>query len=344
MSLLPSLKSLKDHELLSATKSLAQRERSLQMQVLRHLAEIERRKLYCDLKYGSLFEYAVAELGYSEGSASRRIQAMRLLKEIPEVAPKIESGALNLSNISQAQSFFREQKKAQPERPLNKEEKQQVLERLEQKSAREGQRILCAIGGPAALPRERERIVSPEHIEVSFVLNQELKNQLAEVRALLGPKGGHLSLAELVAEMARLSAERLAEQRFGKQRMRAARVADAAVARHSDVGVDGAPDTNVSKAASDTANRVPEVEISAGGVSAARPRSRYVAAAVKHQTWQRAGGRCQNCGSRHDLEFDHVEPFALGGDSTKNNIQLLCRACNVRRGVQTFGSHALRRP
>ena len=107
----PLLRTLKDFELLSLTKSLVQKERELTTQVLRHLAEIERRKLYCDLKYGSLFDYAVGELGYSEASAGRRIQAMRLMNEIPEVEQKIESGALNLSNICQAQGFFRDQKK-----------------------------------------------------------------------------------------------------------------------------------------------------------------------------------------------------------------------------------------
>src|SRR5471032_2901649 len=87
------LKTLKDHELLISTKALVQKERAVTTEVLRHLAEIERRKLYCDLKYGSLFDYAVKELRYSEAAAGRRIQAMRLVREIPEVESKITSGA-----------------------------------------------------------------------------------------------------------------------------------------------------------------------------------------------------------------------------------------------------------
>ena len=130
------IRKLRDMELLASTKSLVEREREITTQVLRHLAEIERRKLYADLRYGSLFEYAVRELKYSEAAAARRIQAMRLLREIPELESKIESGALSLSNISQAQSYFRDMKKAEPERALRVEDKIDVLAKLEDKSAR----------------------------------------------------------------------------------------------------------------------------------------------------------------------------------------------------------------
>ncbi len=67
------IRQLKDSELLAQTKALAQTERDVLTNVLRHLKEIERRKLFCDLGYGSLFEYVVNELKYSEtGHASRR--------------------------------------------------------------------------------------------------------------------------------------------------------------------------------------------------------------------------------------------------------------------------------
>ncbi|MBS1985747.1 MAG: hypothetical protein JST16_16435 [Bdellovibrionales bacterium] len=49
-----TIRALKDSELLLATKALAQKERAVTMDVLRHLQEIERRKLFADLKYPSL--------------------------------------------------------------------------------------------------------------------------------------------------------------------------------------------------------------------------------------------------------------------------------------------------
>lgn len=49
--------------------------------------------------------------------------------------------------------------------------------------------------------------------------------------------------------------------------------------------------------------------------------------------WQRDGGKCRNCGTRSDLHFDHVIPRSWGGSSTAQNVQLLCRRCNLRKGA-----------
>jgi len=106
-----NLNSMKDHEILHKIKTLVQDERKLLTQILHHLRVVERRKLFSDLECQSLFEYCVKELGYSEGQAGRRIQAMRLLKEIPEIEDKIKTGKLSLSNLSQAQAYFRQKGK-----------------------------------------------------------------------------------------------------------------------------------------------------------------------------------------------------------------------------------------
>jgi hypothetical protein len=49
--------------------------------------------------------------------------------------------------------------------------------------------------------------------------------------------------------------------------------------------------------------------------------------------WQRDGGKCRNCGSTEHLHFDHVIPRSWGGASTANNVQLLCRDCNLKKGA-----------
>src|SRR5271165_203534 len=113
-----NLKNLSDSVLLAQTKNAALKERKSITLVLNHLLEVERRRLYLELGYGSLFDYCLRELHYSEGSAQRRISSMRLLREIPEVESKIESGELSLSVISQAQVFFRAEKSADKRRVL----------------------------------------------------------------------------------------------------------------------------------------------------------------------------------------------------------------------------------
>ena len=49
--------------------------------------------------------------------------------------------------------------------------------------------------------------------------------------------------------------------------------------------------------------------------------------------WQRDGGACRNCGSTSNLHFDHVIPRSWGGASTADNVQLLCRNCNLKKGA-----------
>jgi 5-methylcytosine-specific restriction endonuclease McrA len=53
---------------------------------------------------------------------------------------------------------------------------------------------------------------------------------------------------------------------------------------------------------------------------------------VKMHVWKRDGGRCVNCGSKINLEFDHIIPVSMGGSNTARNIQLLCEECNRRKG------------
>ena len=106
-----TIKQLSNKELLSHTKTLVQKERDIHIQVLRHLAEIDSRKLFFKQGFFSLFDYAVRELGYSEGAAYRRIKAMKLCRELPETANHLQSGKLSLSAASQLQIFFEKQDK-----------------------------------------------------------------------------------------------------------------------------------------------------------------------------------------------------------------------------------------
>jgi 5-methylcytosine-specific restriction endonuclease McrA len=56
--------------------------------------------------------------------------------------------------------------------------------------------------------------------------------------------------------------------------------------------------------------------------------------AVRAHVWRRDEGRCCRCDSATQLEFDHIIPLALGGSSTANNLQLLCRGCNRSKGAR----------
>ena len=110
------IKLLNNQELLSRTKILVQKERDIHIQVLHHLAEINSRKLYLEQGFSSLFDYAVRELGYSEGAAYRRIKAMKLCQDLPGTEDQLQSGMLSLSTASQLQVFFEKQAKKAKEK------------------------------------------------------------------------------------------------------------------------------------------------------------------------------------------------------------------------------------
>jgi hypothetical protein len=59
-----------------------------------------------------------------------------------------------------------------------------------------------------------------------------------------------------------------------------------------------------------------------------------IPAHIRTLVWERDRGRCVQCGSIVDLEFDHIIPLSKGGSNTERNIQLLCAKCNLEKGSE----------
>src|ERR1044071_3703544 len=141
-----NLKSLSHSDLISKTKALVSEARRLGTEILHHLREIESRKLYLE-RYSSLHEFVVKELHYSDGAAFRRIQAMRLIRELPQVEEALQSGEVSLSTASQLQNFFRaEKKRAEQNREpsYTQAEKLELFKQIKTKSTRETEAFLAA--------------------------------------------------------------------------------------------------------------------------------------------------------------------------------------------------------
>lgn len=60
---------------------------------------------------------------------------------------------------------------------------------------------------------------------------------------------------------------------------------------------------------------------------------RMIPAGVKREVYAR-DKKCTNCGSTHNLHYDHILPYAMGGPSTKENLRLLCFQCNQRARIK----------
>ena len=70
--------------------------------------------------------------------------------------------------------------------------------------------------------------------------------------------------------------------------------------------------------------------------------TRTIPAAVRRHIWLRDRGRCtyrdpesgRCCGSRHLVQIDHVQPYAMGGSASAENLRLLCGAHNRDRATE----------
>lgn len=60
-------------------------------------------------------------------------------------------------------------------------------------------------------------------------------------------------------------------------------------------------------------------------------RSRYVPRHIVGEVWRRFEGKCAECGSENDLHIDHIIPFSKGGSNHIDNLQLLCKNCNLKK-------------
>lgn len=323
-----NLKNISDQMLLEKTESLVRQERELLTQVLHHLREIESRRLFSSLGFRSLFDYAVKRLKYSEDQAARRISAMRLLKELPEIEQKIESGALTLTNLGMAQTLFRhEQKKSvRPEKiktvdkneeshcvgHLSRSDKLSLLEQLEHKSKRQAEQIvLSQSSDPQMLKPDRIKTVTETKIEIQFVADQTLLNKIEKLKGLLAHSHPQISMAELMTKLCDLGLQQLDPV------MKKAKKAKSAQA---DAVNPPAP------------ARVRDV-----------PKRSHISSTVRQEIWFKAKGQCQNCGSQHALQIDHIKPVALGGLNEADNLRLLCRPCNQRAAIEMLGQRKMER-
>ena len=69
---------------------------------------------------------------------------------------------------------------------------------------------------------------------------------------------------------------------------------------------------------------------------------------MKRAVWARDAGRCAfvgthgRCTETGFLEVHHVKPYAVGGTSTSENLQLRCKVHNGLEAERVFGSWLVR--
>ncbi len=322
-----NLKHLSKPDLLFRTKQLAFEERRITNELLHHLIEIESRMLHVELGYTSLHLYVTKELRFSDASAQRRIDAARLLRQVPAIETQLATGDLILGSVGKAQQFFRAERKRGV--VLSASEKEKVMLSLVGLSVLEVEGQL-AEKNPDAFPVEKVRATSVDTVAITFTTDRELRQKLERVRKLYSNTNPNLSYAEMI--------EMLAEFYIGKkEKSREPIKAETGGEKSSVQGF------HLKEASS--------LDLQPQRRNDALPLKRQaILAHLQRDVRTRDKNRCvwilpngQKCGSQWQLELDHIKPHALGGTSTAANLRCLCRQHNMLAAQRVFGRDKMKR-
>lgn len=133
---------MSNEELWLSTKDVFSRERVACIESIRHLREIESRKLNLERGYGGLLEPCMEEFRLSQTASFQRIACLRVVQELPEAERMLESGELTMSVVAMVRRFFRREDDRGAHWSYNK--KVGLLETLKGLSCREAQKVLVS--------------------------------------------------------------------------------------------------------------------------------------------------------------------------------------------------------
>ena len=358
---MPSLSSLSDAEVLARVPALVQAERLARADVIEHLMEVERRRLYLDQACSSLYVYCCERLGYSEDAALKRARVARLVLRLPRALDELQSGAIHLTGL-----FLLE-------RYLNDENAEGLLAEARGKSRRELEKTtlgsprrgilairfprpdvpsrLEALGGVAAndatASRHREAASGPSSWFTCPGTAGSTRGgdggASGDLRSRVEPLSAERYRVEFTASATlRTKIERASELTShalpnGDLALLFERALDALIERELKRRVGAGKPCRVAKPRPDS-RHVPLT------VAKLRPDSRYVPLAIAKRVWERDGSQCtfvdsagRRCQERRFLTLEHRHPFSLGGPATVANLCLLCKAHNAHAARRVFG-------
>ncbi len=336
--MLPDMTNARD--LSNRLAELLRRERGAMTDFLLALAAFDREERWRELGYTSLFYYLHRELGLSLGAAQHRKTAVELLHAYPEIVEPLRDGRLCLSVVCEVQKV------------LTAENRHGVLPRFFGLSRRDAEALVAELR-PAEIVPVRTLVTSVRLAPPASGSTAPVGDLLASAPVFhpgemelppvhpepVRPPPPRDEVVPLTAELRRLNIT--VSKRF-VQKLAAARDA----LSHS---TPGATEVEVLETALDlllarSAKRKGIVEKPRARSAAPTSDRRYVPAEVRRAVWKRDGGRCQwpmpgggICGSTYQCEIDHIQPVALGGESTVENTRVACRPHNDEAARRVFG-------
>ena len=353
-----NLNQINKSELLQATKNLVTVERKITLALIDHLREIERRFLFLEMGFGSLFEFCIKYLGLSEGSAHRRISAMRLSRDIPGVKEQLIAGSLSLSNAAKIQVAFNQNKKK-----LNHDQKTNIIQECKNTTQEQCEKKLFSL-----LPEyekrqksERQRRINHEEVELKLIMTQAFQIKLNKLKAILShsvPDGSTLKMIEYLIDKEIKNHQKKVGLLEGNTKLprsiefpKDIRVSDNIECLENiklSERIESLKSIEKSPPLPSTLiqrlNLARQNEIKKSGTPKGET-TKSISSLHRKTIWQRAKGRCEypGCQSNYQLQVDHIKPKSMGGSNELSNLRLLCRAHNIQQAFQKCGFEVMRR-
>ena len=336
-------RSMEDRALLDAAKRLVIEEHLATAVLLRALMEIDTRRLYLGEGCPSMFSYCTQVLHLAEGAAYNRIEAARAARSYPLILDLFERGAITLTTVRLLAPH------------LTAENHVAVLQSATHKSKREIEELVCVLKPRPDAPVVVRRLPAPRAVPVQPLASVSSAPSASRIDATTPaaveyrrercpvPEPSPASIAPLAPERYRVQ---LTVSRETHDKFRRAQ----ALLRHVVPSGDAAEifDRAVTLLVDQLEyQRFAQTERARATKPSPGP-SRHIPAAVRRAVWRRDGGCCAfvgtegRCRERAFLELHHVEPYAVGGVATEENIELRCRAHNAYEARLFFGPDLVR--
>lgn len=285
-------------------------ERRMTNEVLHLIVMALDRRAYLEFGYPSMFEWLVKGFGYSHSAAFRRIEAAKLIRSVPTVTAKLEAGEVNLSTVSKVQTVIRALERIVG-RPVSSEEKSAAIAKIEGQSYRETEQTLLGLypEGAESLKQERHSVVDANTIRHSMNLSNETAANIKRAKEVLSHKFPQATDAQIFDYALSFMLDRVDPLRKKPK------------------------DPSTQLAAESASKRV----------------TKKISAPVRRSIIQSAQGSCtykdphtgRTCGSRHQIQIDHIIPKAMGGSDEPENLRVRCREHNLFEAERVFGRNKM---
>ncbi len=322
-----SLSHLKNQEIISKVNGLIGKQRESRSLLIRHLVEFDQRKLHLSLGYSGTFSYLVKKYKFSEGSAWRYTQALKVARQFPVVLDDLKEGRLSLTHLAKTAKQILSKE-------MTSTEKVKLLEGIKGLSSKEVEKVIAP--KVKSLPKERvQTLVFEEQGEpktsskkkkitkttkvylktLTFSVKESTYQKLERAKEILSgkyPKGA------LTSEIFEEALELLLEKKCPKRKQ-----------------------LRVKKRAGKKCNAKRK---EAKAQKSHAPSRKAIPVKIKREVMARSNYQCsyvgeggEKCDSTHNLHIDHVLPLALGGTDESYNLRVLCQQHNLYEARRLMG-------